>query len=90
MVGGYSETDCGVFVECTSATPNGCTLQIGLYHNYQNFTETVMISANSSYNWNFSGASQNTYYFQLSSKDDRKRSYLRFNVSAGKIRIFIY
>ena len=87
MVGGYSETDCGVFVECTSATPNGCTLQIGQNHNYKKFTETVMISANSSYTWNYSGSSQSTYYLQLSTEETRKRSDLRFNVSAGKCRL---
>ena len=87
MVGGYSETDYCNFVECTSATPNGCTLQIGQNHNYQNFTEPVMIFPNSSYNWKFSGLSQGTYYLQLSSENDRKRSHLRFNVSACKFRL---
>ena len=82
-MGGYSETECGIYIECTSATIDECILQIGQNQDYNNFTESIIISVNSSYNWNFSDSSQGVYYFQLTSEYNGKRSDLRFNISAG-------
>ena len=75
--------ECGIYIECTSATVDGCTLQIGQNQDYDNFTESIIISVNSSYNWNFSDSSQGVYFFQLTSKYNGARSDLRFNISAG-------
>ena len=75
--------ECGIYIECTSATIDGCTLQIGQNQDYTNFTESIIISVNSSYNWIFSNSSQNIFFFQLTSKFNGARSDLRFNISAG-------
>ena len=75
--------ECGIYIECTSATIDGCTLQIGQNQDYNNFTESIIFSVNSSYNWNFSDSFQRVYYFQLTSKYNGARSELRFNISAG-------
>ena len=75
--------ECGIYIECTSATIDGCTLQIGQNQDYNNFTESIIFSVNSSYNWNFSNSFQRVYYFQLTSKYNGARSELKFNISAG-------
>ena len=75
--------ECGIYIECTSATMDGCTLQIGQNQDYNYFTESIIISVNSSYNWNFSDSSQGIYFFQLSSEYSGARSDLRFNISSG-------
>ena len=75
--------ECGIYIECTSATIDGCTLQIGQNQDYTNFTESIIISVNSSYNWKLNDSSQRVYYFQLTSKYNGSRSDLRFNISAG-------
>ena len=77
--------ECGIYIECTSATIDGCTLQIGQNQDYTSFTESIIISVNSSYNWNFSDSSQGIHFFQLTTNDNGARSDLRFNISAGTL-----